>query len=97
MYLRSLNEDYKFPIGTNIITGKLLRKLIKQFMYSDIPLEKYSRIWIDSYYISDDTILIYDNESVTLFTNEWAASEEDGLTIPTIVTVNITSPILYIE
>lgn len=107
IFLRYKNNEYKFPIGTNILTGKLLRKLIKQFMYETIQLEKYNRIWLGEHYISDDTILIYpdnnnninnkNNNAIVLFTDVWGVSEEDGLLIPSIVTININDVILNIE
>lgn len=118
LFFKYKNEDYKFPIGTNILTGKLLRKLIKQYMYPTIILEKYSRIWIGGHYVSDESILIYngdggnggDNgdggnggddggsvEHVILFTDKWGVSEENGLIVPSIVTINVDDVTLYIE
>lgn len=97
LFLKYEDNDYKFPIGTNILTGRLLRKLIKQFMSDTIALQKYTRLWLGGHYVSDDTILIYDEEKVVLFTDEWGASEENGLIIPSIITTDVLSPVLYIE
>lgn len=97
LLLRYKDQEYKFPIGTNILTGKLLRKLIKKFMYETIHLEKYSRIWLGEHYLSDDSIFIYDVDRIVLFTNQWGVSEEDGLFIPSIITKDIRDMILTIE
>lgn len=98
LLIEYVNNAYKFPIGTNILTGKLLRKLIKRYMSNTIAIENYSRLWLNGHYISDDTILIYnDDNNVTLFTNEWGGSEEDGMFMPTIITIVVTDPIIYVE
>lgn len=98
LHIEYNNNAYKFPIGTNILTGKLLRKLIKRYMFDTITIENYNRLWLNGHYISDDTILIYnDDNNVVLFTNEWGGSNEEDRFIPSIITIPISDPIIYVE
>jgi len=97
LYIDYNGSNYRLPIGTNILNGKQLKKLLKYI--GTITIYKSTRIWINGNYITNTMTLIFDQDRqhVTCITDEWGISEENGMELPTLNVISIDDPIITIE
>lgn len=97
LYFKYNDGEYKFPVGTNILTGKHIRKVIKTYIPTFV-IYKSTRLWIGGYHINDSTVLIFDDSKVVILTDEWTNTEDDnGLLVPTISTIVLDNTVIVID
>lgn len=73
LYFKWQEDIYRFPIGINVITGKMLRELISKYdLFATSP---YSNVWLEnqdqSLLIAENTVLILNPNYVTLIGDKW--------------------------
>ena len=98
LYFNYDGQLYKFPIGTNIVTGKQIKKLIKTFL-PQFTVYKSTRLWISGFNIRDCTMLVFrESGKVLVLTDDWLTTEtEEGMPLPTINPLTLDDNIITID
>lgn len=97
VYFRSDGQDYRFPIGTNMMNGKIMHDMVMK--YELFSIKPCSNLWLDdsegnSHFITDATILVFqEDDSVVLVLDRWIPTMVDDVVVPTLAVKHVQGPV----
>jgi len=103
VHFRYQNDEYRFPVATQVINGKMMKELVLKFQLFPIP--EHSNIWVESntddqsesHFLSEAHTIVFrpDSNYIDILTEKWVPHYDSELnqTIAALNVITVENPL----
>lgn len=91
------NEAYRFPLGMNIVNGKLIHDMV--IKYDLFPIKPFTNLWLEdgntSHFITDTTMIVLNSKSAIVMFDRLIPmfDQLQNKYVPTLESITVIDPI----